>query len=254
MKISVIIPAYENLNEVLTCLNSLRATSQEFDVEYIVSDDSVKIDMSSLIPPEVARVVKTSGKFGFAGNCNFGATHATGDILFFVNQDIVVPPGEHACWQSGIAEALHFKQIGLWAPMLLFPDGRVQSGGGFFDGHSQPNHYALGWSNPDSPRLIRRPVTWTTGAAMAVRMQDFVALDGFDASYVGGYFEDVDLCLRIRRAGMDIAFDPGVRMIHHVGTSGGSPYFMQNAQLFKERWANDPLTKPETVSVYQGWW
>jgi O-antigen biosynthesis protein len=251
--ISVIIPAYNNLEEILRCINSVRSTATQ-EVEIIVSDDSTKIDLTELIPPVLAKVVRPPERLGFAGNCNYGAAAATGDILFFVNQDIEVLP-DGGDWVRCLSEALHFKQIGMWAPMLLFPDGRIQNGGGFFDGRRQPTHFALGWENLSSHRVSsRRSVTWTTGAAVGIRASTFAEVNGFDTSYIGGYFEDVDLCMKVRKLGYEIAFDPFARMVHKVGTSGGNPNFVANAKLFFDRWHDSDLTKPETTSVYQGWW
>lgn len=251
--ISVVIPAYNNLEEVMCCLTSLQRTATG-DVEYIVSDDSTDINLAEVIPESIARVVKPPYHCGFAPNCNYGASRASGDILFFVNQDIVAL-AEGGDWASGIREALHFKQIGMWAPMLLFPTMRIQSAGGFFDGRSQPCHFGINWENLESSRVAtRRPVTWTTGAAFAIRMETFAQVDGFDIGYEGGYFEDVDLCLKVRSLGLEIAYDPFVKMIHKTGTSGGNPRFAKNAALFWEKWRGNELVKPETTSVYQGWW
>src|SRR5690606_3247236 len=127
--------------------------------------------------------------------------------------------------------------------------------GGAFDQLCQPVHRCLGYSNPlHEASNTRRDVDWTTGAALAVRADLLRQLSGFDEGYARGYFEDVDLCLRAREAGYKVVHEPACTLIHHVGTSGGSPFFRQNARRFREQWVDTGKVKPGTVAPQWRWW
>lgn len=257
MNISVIIPAYENLPGVLTCLNSLRAlASDNGRVEYIVSDDaSPTVQYPALIPHEIATVYRNESNVGFGPNCNAAAQRARGDVLFFVNQDVYGVPEWSQGWDIPLREAFEDPMIGVVGARLLFPDGRVQSAGGRFDAAGQPFHPCLGWSQARHPEVaMARDMPWVTGAAIAVRRWVWETLGGFDPAYERGYFEDVDLCCRARMRHIRVWYEPGVTLIHQVGASGGNPLFMHNAEVFFRRWVQTKLVTPDVGVIIERWW
>lgn len=259
MKLSVIIPAYNHLAEVLTCLNTLQASAADNPaIEWLVQDDaSPLLDMRLLIPPSVAKVERNPVNKGFAGNCNVGALRASGDVLLFCNQDIeAIEPFSHG-WDAAILNAFQNETVGIVGARLLFPTPQqgVQNAGGVFDAHLQPVHRCLGWTNLDHPEVSTpQEVSWTTGAALAIRKDVFERIGGFDERYVGGYFEDCDLCMRVRMAGYKVWYEPRCTLMHKVGTTGGSPFFAQNALLFKSLWVDTHKINADIPAVQAGWW
>ena len=252
--ISVIIPGYEKAVEVLTCLNSLRAYADR-PAEYLVQDDaSPSVNLCAVVPPEVASTERNPVNLGFAGNCNAGAARAHLPILLFINQDVFAVEQFSKGWDTAIVRAFDDPQVGIVGARLLFPDASVQSVGGVFDGASQPVHRCLGWRNLTHPEIAEpRDVTWVTGAALAIRKSLFETLGGFDTSY-RMYFEDADLCLRAREAGWKVRYEPRATFVHPVGSTGGSPHFLKNAQLFKSRWVDTGKVTPDVHSVTVRYW
>lgn len=256
MKLSVIIPFYENLPEVLMCLNSLQALSGYAPHEYIVQDDtSPSVVGPAVIPPAVARVERNAANLGFAANVNAAARRATGDVLFIVNQDVYGVYGQSEAWDTALLTALAMPEVGIIGARLLFPTGAIQNAGGLFDAKGQPFHRCLGWSNINHPEVATaREVSWTTGAALAIRREVWERVGGLDEAYQRGYFEDVDLCLRVREAGFKVWYEPSCTLIHKTGTTGGSPMLAQNARLFKSRWVDTGKIKPDEPAVRERWW
>lgn len=263
LTLSVVIPAYNHLEEVLTCLTSLQTfASKTIPIEFIVADDaSPDAPFPILIPHCAAKVVRSNVNGGFAVNCNTGASFAQGDILFFVNQDCLA--GFHPVdgnpisqdWDVHLVNAFADASVGIVGAKLLFPDGRIQNAGGEFDGRCQPYHRGLGYSNHryfevDTPETV----SWTTAAAIAIRRPLFNDLNGFDTIYERGYFEDVDLCLRVREAGYTVWYEPRCVLIHHVGTSGGSPTFAKNAAIFRQRWVDSKRITADVMTVKERFW
>lgn len=253
--ISVIIPAYQHTPMVLRALASLQAKQMSEPVEYIVSDDCSPEPMQPFIPASAARYIRTPENLGFAGNCNFAAKHAQGDILFFVNQDTYTVDGLSDGWNAQLRMAFDDSQVGVVGARLLTPDGRIQSAGGAFDAACQPFHPYLGWSYLDH-RLINHleERSWVTGAALAVRRWVFEQVGGFGSEYGKAYFEDVDICLKVRQMGLRVMYDPSVTLVHTVGSCGGSPNFMKSATAFKKKWVDTKLIEPEVPYLAERYW
>lgn len=253
--ISVIVPAYDDGGAVMSALNSMRALA-DGPAEYVVQDDcSPHIDLRMLIPPEIAKADRNEVNLGFGANCNRAAARSTGDILFFVNQDVTASHQLSAGWDSRLAETFSVSEsIGIVCPLLLFPDGTVQSAGGMIDGACQPVHRCLGYRNIHHPSVsLPRKVTWGTGAALAIRRSLFESLGGFDEVY-RMYWEDVDLCIRAGQEGFDVLYDPHIVLVHSVGSTGGSPHFNASASTFKKRWVDTGIVKPETSAIHVRYW
>jgi GT2 family glycosyltransferase len=90
---------------------------------------------------------------------------------------------------------------------------------------------------------VKEDVGWVTGAAFAVRRDVFMAAEGFDPVYRKGYFEDVDACMKIKRAGLRIRYAPESVFTHLVAqsTTGNvsGEDFHKNALLFISRWGDE---------------
>lgn len=256
MSLSIIIPAYNNLERAMNCLNSLRYFAAAAEHEYIIADDAspdVRLDL--LIPACAAKVVRSETNGGYCVNANFGAARATGDILLFANHDICAASGVSEAWDNAILAAFQDTSIGVVGARLLFPDGKIQSAGGAFDGHCQPYHPNLGWSIITHPEVnTPKVVSWVTGGALATRRDVFQQLNGFDEGYYRGYFEDPDYCLRVRELGLQVWYEPRATFVHDVGSTGGNPHMMNNARRFKALWVDSGKIKPDTQMIYERWW
>lgn len=251
--LSIIIPFYENAVELMECINSLIAMlSGAHLVQFLVQDDaSPTVNAFGLVPPCAATVERNETNLGFPGNCNAGAQRALAPLLFFVNQDILADGDLSKGWDHALISAFQNPQVGIVGVRLLTPELRIQHAGGGFDVNRSPYHFNLGATGLDSERVnIPKPVTWVTGAALAVRKLLFTDLKGFDEEYIGGYFEDVDLCLRAGELGRLVFYEPRCTLIHKTGTTGGNPNFGRNLQLFRERWAHK--IQPDTQMMKAG--
>lgn len=264
--ISVVIPAYNALADALACLTTLqRAAEKPQDMFWVVQDDaSPDVDMRCI--PNAA-VMRNERNLGFAGNCNTAAARAfapkdlnpdsprDGDILFFVNQDVLAVPEWSAGWDTHLSAAFADSGVGIVGARLLFPDRRIQSAGGQFDAACQPFHRCFQYSDPTYEEVnTPQDVSWVTGAALAIRRGLFEQVGGFDTAYTKGYFEDTDLCMKVREAGYRVRYEPRVTFIHKVGSAGGSAHFMQNARLFKSRWVDTGKARPDTTAIHVRYW
>lgn len=257
MKLSIIMPVYQDLVAAHMCLNSLQMFDSTNDNQYIIQDDtSPNFHGMAVFSQLICEPQRNETNLGFAGNCNAGAARATGDVLFFVNQDVYAVPHWAYGWDYQLLRVFNEQpDVQIVGLRLLFPDGRIQSAGGWYDGKGQPYHRCLGYSNPHAPEVSTpREMSWVTGAALAIRRSTFEKVGGFDTAYERGYFEDVDLCEKVKTLGGKVWYEPRATLIHRVGTTGGNPNFLKNARLFHSRWVANHRVKPDTSAVMENFW
>lgn len=251
--VSIVIPVYNQLPFVLKCLTAISENTDLLQSEIILVDDaSPEFNLPDLIRPP-ARVLRNSANKGFAATCNAGALAARGSFLCFLNSDTE----PRARWLEPMLSAFNDASVGLVGPKLLFPDGTVQSCGGLYDGGRGPFHRHLGYAG--THHMVNKPgyVSWITGACHLIPTRLFYELGGYDEGYKRGYFEDVDLCERVKAAGYRVWYEPASVVTHHAGASGNTKTreesrksahsFHRNSLRFHARW--DAVIKPDTQNV-----
>jgi GT2 family glycosyltransferase len=196
---------------------------------------------------EPAQAQRNPMNLGFAGNCNAGAMRARGDVLLFLNQDTVAREG----WFEPLIAMFDSPAVGIVGPKLItggFANAyAIQSCGGLYGGNKGPYHRFLGWNANDWRVNVCEKVSWMTGAALAIRREVFMQIGGFDVGYARGYFEDVDLCEKVKAQGLEVWYCPTSTFEHNAGTSGGVPahIFKANSLRFHQKW--DAVIVPDTA-------
>ena len=151
-------------------------------------------------------------------------------FIYFLNPDTELLPGSLWALYKGINQD---DTIGAIGPQLRYADGALQSSRrrfpgpltGFFEStwleRTWPrNPWTSRYHLADWPADSRQDVDWLVGAALLVRGETLAALGGFDPQFFM-YFEETDLCRRIKQAGWRIAYDPASIVIHAEGRSSG---------------------------------
>jgi GT2 family glycosyltransferase len=119
------------------------------------------------------------------------------------------------------------------------PAGKVQSVGHTIDLRGEVLHPFMGWSADNPKTTVSGYRVSVTGASFMVRRGAFRAIQGFSEEYGTGYFEDVEMCLRLGAAGGKIYVDTNAVAYHYVGATfikrdeGNS--FQQNKLKFRDR-------------------
>jgi GT2 family glycosyltransferase len=258
MKLATVIPAYNHLPDIMHALNSLRALAHTNPAFHVQDDCSPEVNLPLCVPREIASTSRNERNLGFAANANLGAWEAIAqyqpDVILFCNQDIYGVSEWSAGWDAALLSAFSDPSVGIVGSRLLFPNGSIQNAGGEYDQLAQPVHRCLGWTNPRHPECnMRQTVDWTTGAALAIRTSLFVKLNGFDEGY-RMYFEDTSLCIRAKEAGYKVVFEPACTLIHGVGSTGGSPHFMDSARRFKQEFVDTRRVQPGRLMPTFRWW
>ncbi len=227
--ISVIMVSYMTGPALLEAITAVLADKSI--TEIIIVDngntDSMRKSLSDYVGgSDRVKLLQGHGNIGFGRGCNYGARQATGEYLFFLNPDAIVP--------EGTALRMANAGAGLTAPwvlgaMLRSPEGIEQRGGrrreltpwrafATFTGLSSfPGIKGFNMHGEPLPAGLTKLPT-ISGAAFMMSRASFDAIGGFDERYFL-HVEDIDLCHRARLAGGDVAFLPSATVLHYGGTS-----------------------------------
>ena len=202
-------------------------------------------------------VLRIDAPFNFAALNNAAARRTDARLLAFVNDDVmVVEPG----WLKAMASLALAADVGAVGAKLFYPDGRIQHAGIVLGlGPQAVAGHEFRGAPGDSPGpqnrlLVNREASAVTAACMVVERSKFLAVGGFDEAAFGVAFNDVDLCLRLRRAGWRTIFTPQARLMHLESATRGpekaetSGRFAGEVARMRERWgaelAADPFYNP----------
>jgi GT2 family glycosyltransferase len=187
------------------------------------------------------------GAFHFAAMNNLGASKAHGDVLVFLNDDVEPLEPE---WLAELVAAAGRPETGVVGAHLVYPSGAVQHAGiaiGIMQAAGHPCRDTHG--SPYWKWLpYTRNVSAVTGACMAIRRSVFEELGGFDEAFPVNY-NDVDLCLRARRAGYGVVLEPAARLRHHECRTRRPGVRLAELEELEWRWSQwleegDPFYSP----------
>jgi GT2 family glycosyltransferase len=225
------------------CLDSIaRNTGAEVPFEIIVvlngSPDAVVRFVRDVAG---IKVVESSVNRGVAGGYNLGRCSATGEFLVLLHDDTEVLSG----WLEALVRAAdEVREAGAIGSRLLNPDGTIQAAGSVLwrDGRVSP----VGWNEAgDGPAFQERRIVDTCGSAsMLVRAATWDAVGGLEERLFPAYYVDVDLCMKVRRQGEVVVYEPGSRVIHRRSGVSAAPDFRhfvveRNRPRFVEKWGAD---------------
>jgi glycosyltransferase involved in cell wall biosynthesis len=261
IKISIIIPTRNGLDVLRACIESIDASKQH-DFELLIVDNGSD-DLEALAYLEEldarsdCRVLRDPRPFNFSELNNEAAAVATGEILCFLNNDTEVIEKK---WLDRARSLLALPDIGIVGARLLFEDGMLQHFGiglgmaahriagtlhSGFDGRA-PGYFG-------KARLMQE-FSAVTAACMFIRKADFEAAGRFDPELRVAY-NDIDLCLRVRKLGLKIIGDPDILLLHKESRTRGSDKkgdraarLQLEADEMRNRWAEildgDPYLSP----------
>ena len=199
---------------------------------------------------------RIEGDFNFAHKLNFSVTHARGEHLVVLNDDVEVISSE---WLSAMLD-LADPGVGAVGAKLYYPDGRLQHIGivmgvcglAAHAFHQAPGHSGGAAGSATGPRNYSA----VTGACMMTRRSVFDQVGGFNERLAID-FNDVDYCLRVRRAGYRIVLAPYAelyrRRVEQPGAASVAPEEAEyHARRLARRARRQPVLQPQPDSRFSG--
>ncbi|MBA5868777.1 MAG: glycosyltransferase [Nitrospira sp. CR2.1] len=233
---SIIIPVWNNAALTQQCLQALAEVTDGVSYEVVVVDngssDGVETFLQTLGGD--VQVIRNEQNLGFSKACNQGARAARGEFLVFLNNDTIPLKG----WLTALVdEARAHADVAVVGSKLLFEDGTIQHAGVAFSREwFLPYHLYRGGNANAACVSRRRELQCVTAACMLVRRTVFDQAGGFDEGYRNG-FEDVDLCLKIRKLEWKIVYQPKSVLYHlESKTPGRKAHELDNSRRLHERW------------------
>ena len=226
-ELSIIYVNYNTADQVMTSVESVRRHTKGIDYEIIVADNNSKDDenLQKLIDDETIKIVKLDDNYGFGKANNAGVKECTGEYIFLLNPDTI-------CHDNSIKKLLDClkadQTIGVISPNLINAESKpTHSFRRVGDGILTELNFALfglpykilyGSDFEFNHSDKQLEVAYSCGAAMMMKKNIFEKVDGFDETFFM-YYEDQDLCNRIKKTGLRIVNEPKAIIQHLEGTS-----------------------------------
>jgi GT2 family glycosyltransferase/SAM-dependent methyltransferase/glycosyltransferase involved in cell wall biosynthesis len=250
---SIVVAAHVGAKLTERCLRAIAANSAGTTYEVIVIDDAGDGDNLKLWTAlEGARVIVNEHNLGYLRSVNRGAAQARGRYIVPLNNDTEVQPG----WLEALVErAEEAADVGVVAPMLLYPDGTLQEAGAIIFSDATGWNYGRGQDPAHHRFNFVREIDYGSGACLLVRADLWHELGGYDELFEPMYYEDADLCFAARERGYRVLYEPGAKVVHAEGSTAGTDvgagakrHQALNRPRFADKWQAQLATQMQAVA------
>lgn len=164
------------------------------------------------------RVIRSDRNLGYTGGANLGMRAileegaSDQDLVVVLNQDVEVQQG----WLEAMLEINErVPDLGAVGCLAYYPDGKtIQHAGAYLEfPRLVAGHFGYRQQDGDL-RLEEREADFVTGAAIGLRVRALRQVGLFDEIFSPGYYEDVDICIRMKRSGWRVLFSPSAKVKH----------------------------------------
>jgi len=249
-RISIIIATRDRIDLLSRCIASIISKTSYPNYEIIVVDNESKSDEAQEYFRNCEhRVLQFHGPFNFSALNNLAVEQTTASWLLFLNNDVEVIESE---WLTIMAEHVQRPEVGAVGARLLYPNDTVQHAGvvlgvGGIAEHAF-RHFPAEAPGVSRQLQVTRNYSSVTGACLLTRREVFEEVGGFDEERLPVTFSDVDLCLKMRRAGYLIVYTPFAKLYHHESASRRRSVEALETEVMRERWPEylerDPYYNP----------
>ncbi len=244
MNLSIIIVNWNSKAHVRACLQALDRSEPPLEAQIVVVDGGSFDGCGDMLRAEfpAVRFVQSPDNVGFGRSNNLGFEHSTGEAVLFLNPDTEVEPGAMANLMKAL-ESL--PDCGIVGARLFNTDGSLQ--------RSCVQPFPTAWNQSLDcgrlqvllPRLkiwgnhlafstdAPTPVEAVSGACILMRRRVFSQVGGFSPEFFM-YGEDLDLCAKVRRAGLKVYHVPQARITHHGGGSSSGAFSKFSSVYLRE--------------------
>ena len=237
--ISIIIPNKDEKESLKACLESIweKSTYKNYEI-LIVENNSQTSEIfryyEELKEQKKAKILYWKQGFNYAAINNFAVKEAKGQYYLFLNNDItVIAPN----WMEEMLGNCQREEVGAVGAKLYYPDNTIQHAGcvvglGGIAGHlfiNMPRN-RTGYLHKAS---IQQDLSAVTAACIMVKKEAFEKAGGFTEELAVA-FNDVDLCLKIRKNGYLIVYNPAVEMYHMESKTRGAEDSKEKVRRFQK--------------------
>ena len=225
--VSILIPNKDHTDDLDVCLNSFFERADYQNYEFII------IENNSVLPETFAyyekiekehdnvKVVYWEAGFNYSAINNFGFKFAKGDYIMLLNNDVELITSD--IFQSMLGFCMR-PEVGIVGAKLLYNDHTVQHAGVLVGAGGLADHVFKGIHEDDPGYMGRaissQDVSAVTAACLLVKRSVYEEVGGLEDEFQVA-FNDVDFCLKVRKAGYLIVYDADVKLFHYESKSRG---------------------------------
>ena len=237
--VSIIIPNKDEKETLKACIDSIREKTEYPNYEIIIVENNSTTDEIFQYYKELSqdpriRLFRWKKEFNYSAINNYGVRHANGEYLLFLNNDVtVITPG----WIRELLGVCQRPEVGAAGVKLIYPDDTIQHAGcviglGGIAGHMFVDMPAnrTGYLHKAS---ILQDMSAVTAACMMMKRTAFEEAGGFTEK-LSVAFNDVDLCLKVRKNHKLIVYDPYVQLYHMESKTRGAEDNKEKVRRFQE--------------------
>ena len=284
--ISVIIPNKDEKETLQTCLEMLNNNTSYQNFEIIIIENNSTTDEIFRYYKELSKnprihLLRWGKEFNYSAINNFGVVHAKGDYLLFLNNDV---KSINPDWMEEMLGVCQRPEVGGVGAKLIYPDNTIQHAGcvigmGGIAGHMFVDMPAdrTGYLHKAS---LLQDMSAVTAACLMMKKEVFEEAGGFTEELAVA-FNDVDLCLKVRKNNHLIVYDPYAKLYHMESKTrgaedskekvrrfqteieymrchwldilkNGDPYYNKNLSLTKWNYSLKPISGMETAENEKG--
>jgi len=246
--VSLIIPTRNGVDLLRQCVDSILVRTTYDNYEIIIvdngSDDPAILDyFESFKNLDLVRVIRDDREFNYSALNNMAITHARGEVVGLINNDIEVISPE---WLSEMVSLAMQPGVGAVGAKLWYPDKTIQHAGVVLGVGGVASHAHKGNSEGDNGYFGRahliQSFSAVTAACLVIKKDRYLAVNGLDEENLKVAFNDVDFCLRLREAGYRNVWTPYAELFHHESATRGADATPEKQERFN-REVNFMLTR-----------
>lgn len=258
--VEIIIPTRDSATLVEQCVNSIRDKSSYPNFRITIIDNG-SVEQAThdlfarLLTDDRIKIVRDDSPFNYSALNNRVGLASTADFICMMNNDIEVI---NADWLEEMISVAVQSKVGAVGAKLLYPDDTIQHAGvvlgvGGIASHAH-KHFPNTMAGYFARARLRNAMSAVTAACLLIRQSIYAEVGGLDEQLHVAY-NDIDFCLRIRKAGYRNVWTPYAELYHHESATRGAEdtpekisRFNRETELVRQRWGdlllNDPYYSP----------
>jgi GT2 family glycosyltransferase len=253
---SILLVLYNRAELTLACLRALQPRLEEEAAEVILVDNASRDETPMLLDRiRGAMVIRNGDNRGFPVAVNQAAAAARGEFLLLLNNDTEV-------LGDSVGAAARFltanRDAGAVGGRIILLNGTLQEAGCAIWREGHVYQHGRGDSPSAAEYLFQRDVDYCSAAFLMTPRELFHQMGGLDTAFSPGYFEDVDYCIRLWRAGWRVVYLPDIALLHFESASSTnrqslSALYRRNHLYFTQKHA-DWLALQYPAAGTPRWW
>ena len=224
-KISILIPNKDHVKDLEKCLQSIsKSIYKNYEIT-IIENNSKKAETFAYydkIESDHIRILRWDGPFNYSAINNYAVSETDGEYLVLLNNDTEVIGKD---WLGEMLANCQRKEVGIVGAKLYYPNGQVQHAGVIVGIRGIAGNMFRGLPKGYSGYLhkasTQQDLSAVTAACMMVKRSVYEEVGGFEEQLAVA-FNDIDFCLKVRRCGYLVVYDPYVKLYHYESRSRGA--------------------------------